>query len=127
MEYEISMGMGHVTNSSSCIHFIPPEVMAHPDIQSFLTKYNIQGFVGTPWYRSECTSILLTEEQKKAFADEYNRNRDGYGSPLDLASNKDHAIVVYGDEFQTIARVFSRLCDKVAEALGASIQTTDYN
>lgn len=125
MEYEISFGMGHVTNSSSCIHYLPKEILNHPVVKAFIEAYEIRGHVGKDiWSRSECGSILFTREQKT----EANRDmtQEEYGKPLDC-DNENEFIVIYGDEYQGIENLFARMCRDVARELGLGTRSDEYN
>ena len=122
--YDISMGFGHTTNSSSCIHFIPPEVIAHPKVQDFLTRYGITGFVGEdPWDRRD-SSILVTDEQKRLFSERYNTSEF---SSKKVSFEEDGVIVAYGDEYSSIANIFAHLCGEVANTLGMRVLYHSYN
>lgn len=125
MEYEITFGMGHVTNSSSCIHYLPKKVLENPVVKAFIEAYEIKGHVGEEiWSRSRCGSILLTQEDKiKA---NHEMMREEYGKPLDC-SNEDEFIVIYGDEYHGIENVFAHLCNDVAVKLGLSTHSNEYN
>lgn len=125
MKYEITLGLGHTTNSSSCIHFFPKEILKHPLLASFLERYEISGgFVGEDlWMRSTCDSILLTEDQKEEADKDLNSLE---GSPS-VVGNPGEFVVIYGDEYSGIAQIFAEMCEDVCKELGLEHSSTEYN
>lgn len=127
MKYEITLGIGHTTNSSSCIHFFPKEILKHPLLASFLERYEISGgFVGEDlWDRSVCDSLLLTEEQKEE-ADKVLNSMEVFHPPS-VVGNPGEFVVIYGDEYSGIAQIFAEMCEDVCKELGLEHSSTEYN
>lgn len=128
MKYEITLGLGHTTNSSSCIHFFPKEILKHPLLVSFLERYEISGgFVGEDlWSRSTCDSLLLTEEQKNQ-ANKDLKSLDGFHAPSVVEGGQEEFVVIYGDEYSGVASIFAEMCEDVCKELGLKHSSTEYN
>lgn len=128
MKYEITLGLGHTTNSSSCIHFFPKEILKHPLLASFLERYEISGgFVGEDlWDRSVCDSLLLTEEQK-GLAEKDLKSMEGTRPPSVMGGSQEEFVVIYGDEYSGIASIFAEMCEDVCKDLGLEHSSTEYN
>jgi len=111
----ISINIGFVTNSSSCVHHFPSELLQHPKIKAFLQTFEIEdGFVGPElWSRTHCTTVAITKEQKAEVQDKLTNNDYGASGPA-INVDTDEVVVIYGDEYQSIA---SALCNLMYEAL----------
>lgn len=117
--FELSGTLGFITNSSSVIHFFPPEVLNHPDVQAVLRTFGVQGgFVGDElWNRSLCSSVLITDEQKE-LAYEMLAESDYSSPPCDKETlMQPGVVVIYGDEYQGLARSLCNVMQNLAEEL----------
>lgn len=113
----LSMTIGFITNSSSAIHHFPREVLDHPRVKGFLEAFEITGgFIGEDlWSRSHCTTVAITKEQKEEVQRRLNASEyTEYARAPAVDVDSDEIVVIYGDEYQSIA---SSLADLCAEAL----------
>lgn len=107
----LSATLGFITNSSSAIHHFPREVLDHPTVQHFLKTFEIEGgFVSDNlWHRGECTTVAITQEQKAEVRRQLVENEyDARAPAIDVES--DEVVVIYGDEYTSIASQFADLC-----------------
>lgn len=113
--YETQVVTGFVTNSSSMICWFDRKLLEHPDVRAWVDAYGIgEGFIGTDmWHRGACGSILMTLEQKADAMAELNSA--DYGD-FDLGDNPDEFVVIYGDEYTSLA---SEFCNVLSNAVGA--------
>ena len=112
MPKQISINIGFVTNSSSVVYHFSNELLQHPKVSAFLKAFEIEGgFVGEDlWHRSECATVAITKEQKQAVVAQLARMDSGPS----IAVDTDEFVVIYGDEYQSIA---SALMDVIGQAL----------
>ncbi len=113
---KVSMNIGFVTNSSSCIHHFPSEVLRHPKIQAFLKIFAIEdGFVSEELFdRSLCTTVAVSRDQKAAVQTALNSEdpEDLEDGPfIDVES--DEVVVIFGDEYDSIAKTLSWMMAEV--------------
>lgn len=122
----VTINIGFVTNSSSCIHFFDKRVLEDPEVKTFLESYGIGGgYIGEElWSRNTCGSFLVTEEQKhEAFA---RLREPGYGSFAD--PRESDVVVSYGDEHPEISMELSTVLERACERLGITqTGSFDYN
>lgn len=120
----LSINIGFITNSSSVIHAFDQELLEDEDVKAFMIAYEIQdGFIGKNlWNRSQCGSVILTEEQRQeAIA---NLNDEEYGNP----NIPEPVVVIYGDEYNTLAREVCDLLSNAAKKLGkGDMGQNDFN
>lgn len=115
MRMRISVNIGFVTNSSSCVHHFPGELLQHPKIKAFMEAFEIAGgFIGPElWHRSHCTTVAITKEQKAEVQHKLTNNEyDARGPAINV--DTDEVVIIYGDEYSSIA---TALCDLMYEAL----------
>lgn len=121
MAKRLTINVGFITNSSSCVHFFPKALFMDPSVQAFLSAYDLQnGFVGNDlWHRAECTSLLVTQEQKaKAQAD---LNSSQYSGGPTITCDDETVVVIYGDEYDNVAREVNEIMCALAEKQGLSV------
>jgi len=128
MARRFMINMGFITNSSSCVYSFPPEVLAHPKVQSFIKRYEIHnGYVGDDlWYRSRCSSFLVTDEQKKEALNELSGNEYGCSRNFSLVEDEGCS-VIYGDEYSDITSTLCCLMSDVARELKVAVKSVDFN
>jgi len=123
------MNIGFITNSSFAVHHFPRQLLEHPEVKAFIETFEIsQGFVGSDvWNRSMCSTVAMTKEQKQAAHDAFHaEGYDEYHPPhVDLET--DSVMIIYGDEYSSVARSLSRLMRDAAEAMGLAYQKGDYH
>ena len=126
MEMIASISLGFVTNSSSMVHHIPSEIMAHPKVRAFLKVWDIEGGVEPeePWSRDSCTTIALTPEQKRKVKAKFNEPgyEDFRAPPID--TEDDSTLVIFGDEYRSIA---SALVHLIEESMGIDLMGDEFN
>lgn len=113
MAKQVSVTLGFITNSSSVVHHFPRELFEDARVQAFMEAFAAQdGFVGdNMWHRGRCTTVAMTRDQKAIVAHQMRHNEyDAKGPEIDVES--DDVVVVYGDEYTTVA---SQLCSLVCE------------
>ena len=125
MALRLGMNLGFVTNSSSVVHSFPVAVLQDPNVQAFLKAFEVSGgFVGQDlWHRGECGTFAVTKDQKE----EVNRmfqsiNHEGeepsYTNIPEVPTDDAHVVVIYGDEYQSMASSLSHLMGQVCEKMG---------
>lgn len=117
MARRVTVNIGFITNSSSCVYYFPKEVLADPQVKAFLEAHELtRGYIGEElWYRSECASFLVTEEQK-AKAKDILRSYDpddretSESSVSKVIDPKDDGVyILYGDEYQSTTHILCRM------------------
>lgn len=123
----LSMQAGFITNSSSVVYHFPKEALDHPQIKAFLERYGItNGFVGENlWHRGRCGSVAINREQKQEVLDKLRRY--DYSFPNIEVENEDFAVIVYGDEYTSLASTLSELLQNVCEDMRSRMHGEDYN
>lgn len=112
MPKRISVNVGFITNSSSCIFYFPKEVLEDETVKDFLQKYELSnGWVGSNlWNRSACDSFLVTKEQKEEALSLLGDNDYGYdGLDKVIDPNSEGVYIVYGDEYEDTVHFLSRI------------------
>lgn len=124
----LSVNIGYITNSSSCVHHFPRAVWEDAQVQAWIKTYELQaGYVGEYlWSRQSCSSVLVTKEQKEQAlaqlrAEEYSE----YGPAID--TEDDSVVVIYGDEYHDTTHILCELLSSTAERLGFAATRQDYN
>lgn len=119
MAKRITINIGFITNSSSCVYYFPPEVLQDPDVKAFMEANELtSGYIGSDlWHRSECDSLLLTPEQKataKRKLWSYDEDSSEEPSEASEAVNPEApgAYIIYGDEYQDVTHVLCSLMKK---------------
>jgi len=112
MPKRISVNVGFITNSSSCIFYFPKEVLEDETVKDFMQKYELStGWVGYDlWARSSCDSFLVTREQKEEalsqLVDEYY-SYEHLNGVIDPES--EGVYIIYGDEYEDTVHFLSRI------------------
>lgn len=110
----ISITAGFITNSSSVVYHFPRHLWEHPQIQAFAEVYGIteQGYVSDQlWNRARCDSVALTQEEKEKLRKGFLDSK--YGS-VELDTDHDGPLIVYGDEYQGLAHSLVNLAKDLA-------------
>ncbi len=136
MTRRVTVNVGFITNSSSCVYYFPKEVLDDPQVKAFIEAHELgDGYLGSHlWSRESCSSFLVTKEQK-AEAKSILRNPydddDKYSDYCSEASKvidpKDDGVyVIYGDEYSDTTHV---LCRILSNALGRlnGVKEGDYH
>lgn len=129
MAYRISINSGFITNSSSVVHYFDKKLLDHPKVAAFMEAYEIgEGFVGDDlWYRSQCDSILISKASKERAIENLNSSNYADYAPS-INSGGDEVIIIYGDEYDSLAQDFAHLLEQVAEEQGGgSYGSSEYN
>lgn len=117
MARRVTVNIGFITNSSSCVYYFPKEVLADPQVKSFMEAHELtQGYLGDDlWYRSSCASLLVSEEQKEK-AKGILRSYDPDDASLPESSvskvidpKSDGVYILYGDEYSDTTHILCRL------------------
>ena len=112
MVMKLSINSGFITNSSSVVHGFDKELLEDPDVAAFMAKYEIQGgYVNDVWYRS-CDSIAVTPEQKQNLIEQF-ASSDYSPRAIPVKPDDNQIVVVYGDEYDSLA---SQLCGLLSSA-----------
>lgn len=123
----LGINIGFVTNSSSVVYHFPRELLAHPDIAKFIAAFELDsGFVGEDlWRRDICSTIAMTKEQK-AEVDRKMRESD-YGTTPAINVEDDSVVIIYGDEYESIASTLAHMLQRLANEQKLPIACQDYN
>lgn len=130
MKMKLSMNVGFVTNSSFAVHHFPKEVLDHPDVKSFIETYEIsQGFIGEDlWYRNTCSTVAMTKDQKKQVVEKFGPgDEENYSCPPKIDIESDDVLIIYGDEYDSIASELSSLMKYAVEEMGLNYSWSDYH
>jgi len=130
MPLMIGINIGFVTNSSSVVYHFPRSLLQEPSIKAFLDAFDLhQGFVGSDlWHRNECATIAMTKEQKQETKKQLHHSDYGEYSRLPSIDTEDDSVVlVYGDEYESVASMLARLLSDTAEKFGITVSRNDYN
>jgi hypothetical protein len=127
MPLRLGINIGFITNSSSCVHHFPRELLKDPKVAAFLTAFELhEGFVGSElWSRDSCTTVAMTKEQKREVQTKLGE-MEGYPAPA-IDTEDDSVVIIYGDEYHSIAQVLARLLTEVAQSLGFTSLSQEYN
>lgn len=127
MALRIGINIGFVTNSSSMVYHFPRELLANPEVKAFLNAFELHGgFVGSElWSRDTCTTIAMTKEQKQEVVAKLAES--DYCAPPGINVDDDSVVVIYGDEYQSIASTLARMLCDIAHKTGVSISGHEYN
>ena len=133
MPKRISINVGFITNSSSCIYYFPKEVLEDQEVKDFISKYGMEeGFVGEIWYRSSCDSFLVTSDQKLEAQMELEDSEYCRVTGV-IDPNNDGAYVLFGDEYQNTVHILNQVLSRALDRLRAANPNlpggyvTDYN
>lgn len=115
----LSINIGFITNSSFAVHHFPKQLLEYPAVRSFLEVYEIsRGFVGPDLDdRANCSTVAMTKDQKQ----KVGKDRLPY---VDL--EPEGVLVIYGDEYESVARELAELMRQAAEAMGTPCTTDGY-
>lgn len=110
----MSVNIGFITNSSSCVFYFPPEVLQDETVSAFLSSYGLlDGFVSSDvWHRGGCDSLAITSEQKRELYGQLASCEYGSGGHL-VDPKAEGVYVVYGDEYHNVAHI---LCNLMSQA-----------
>lgn len=129
----ITMNIGFITNSSSCIHHFDARVLEDPEVRQFIETFGLKdGFIGAHmWDRASCSTFAVTPEQRRELrhrlrTTSYMDPGENYYGP-DLDPNDGRVTVVFGDEYQGPAMILNRLLVQAAERMGLSWHGEDFN
>jgi hypothetical protein len=106
---KLAINTGFTTNSSSRVVHVPQEVLDLDPVRDFMETYNIEdGFIGDHlYYRSSCGSLLVSRDQKETAQkrlDEFWEDSEFEPNTPDIRPDEeDKAVIIYGDEYTTIA------------------------
>lgn len=130
MTLRLSGNLGFVTNSSSAIHHFPAEVLQDPAVQGFIEQFQIEGgFIGSDlWHRGECATFVTTKGQKQEVVRRLNNiDFDDCIRLPGVNTDDDSVLVIYGDEYQSIASSLSSLMQSAARRMGLEFSSDEYN
>lgn len=127
MAFRIGMNLGFVTNSSSVVYHFPAEVLKDPRVQAFLEGFEVrQGFVGdNMWSREACSSVAFNVEQKEEIRHQMSNNEYAHGPEIN--TEDDSVVIVYDDEYQSLASSLAHLMAEVARQMGINLRRECYN
>lgn len=127
MALRIGINIGFVTNSSSMVYHFPRELLAEPKIQAFLTAMDLHGgFVGSElWSRDTCTTIAMTKEQKQECVRKLAES--DYCTPPGISTDDDSVVIIYGDEYQSVASTLAWMLKDIARSKGVDYAGQEYN
>jgi hypothetical protein len=131
MPKRLSMNIGFVTNSSFAVHHFPRQLLEHPDVRAFIEAFEIsQGFIGSElWNRSACSTVAMTKEQKAQIVTQFKGEAgdDEWMRPPAIDVESDDVVIIYGDEYTSLAQQLSNLMGKAAEKMNLPISYDDYH
>ena len=116
----VSINTGFITNSSSVVHGFDRALLEDEEVRTFMETYGLLGGLeGNPW-RRDSPVIAVTEEQvesvKRSLTEhEYAGSSTSAANGLDP---KEHIVVIYGDEYRTVANELCGILSEAAERLG---------
>lgn len=112
----ISANIGFITNSSSCVHCFPIDLLDDPNVAAVIEAYNLQnGYLpDSLTHRGICDSVLVTKEQKdevlQFISENEYFNKEQWTGAL---HTPDTLVITYSDESESLARV---LCEALSQA-----------
>lgn len=127
MALHVSVNLGFITNSSSAVTYVPVEVMQHERVRNFMKRYEVtDGFIGEDlWSRSGCASLLVTQDQVEAAREELTSD---WSYPASIEDVHDGgAVLIYGDEYDSLVSDLADLCYDIASELGVSLGYESFN
>ena len=134
----ISFNIGFVTNSSSAVHHFPKQLMDDPLVKKFMELFDLgpgKSVVGKRFFdRSGCSSIAFDTEAKTRIEARMREEGEGYrdiGFEPDLppvqTEDPDDIVVIYGDEYESLASQFAELLREAAKRLGVETKKYEFN
>lgn len=125
MTIRVTVNIGFITNSSSCINCFPNELLEHEDVKAFIEKYDIAGGYtgGELMMRSEAEGFLLNEKDKRHAAEVLAE----YHYDVPEITDEDKFTVIYSDEYDSLSMAFCSLLSATARKLGMNVYSYDYN
>ena len=129
----LSMNIGFVTNSSFAVHHFPQQVLENPAVRGFLRAFEIsQGFIGADLLnRSRCGTVAMTKKQKRDVAETFNnefpQDPDELFQAPDIDVKSNDILIIYGDEYTSLAHNLSRLMEEAAKEMGLPFRIEDYH
>lgn len=129
MPKRLSMNIGFVTNSSFAVHHFPKQLLEHPTVRAFIEAFEIrQGFIGDDlWNRSGCASVAMTKGQKAQLVTQFQKEGNEWARPPHINVDSDEVVVIYGDEYTSVAYQLSTLMREAAQEMGLSVGIDDYH
>ena len=123
----LGLNIGFITNSSSAVYHFPRSLLAHPTVKKFIDTFELsEGFVGSNlWSRDTCTTIAMTREQKMAVKAAVADSE--YGTPPAIDTDDDSVVIIYGDEYESIARSLANVMSEAAKSEGITVVSDEYN
>ena len=127
----LSVNIGFITNSSSCIYHFPKEILDDIQVQAFIKAHEMQnGYVGSDlWHRALCSSFLVTTDQKQRAKNELSAEEYAEataGSHVDPADTGVY--LIYGDEYSSETHILCGILCGAAKRLGlGGGYVTDFN
>ena len=125
----LHINIGFITNSSSCVYYFPRQLYEDPSIQAFMKAFEIDGgFIGQDlWHRGACATIAVTKEQKEEVRN-LLVNNDYEATAPGINTEDDSIVIIYGDEYLSIASTLAGMLNQLAHRLGIQhISSDEYN
>ncbi len=126
MSKRVGVTVGFITNSSSVVHHFPRVLLEDPEVAALLARYEVaSGFVGDDLFcRDQCSSFLVTDAQKAEVREMFAAEE--FSTPT--INDSDEVVVIYGDEYEGLAREICEALDRARERTGlADGLRADYN
>lgn len=116
MPRRITVNVGFITNSSSCVYYFPKEVLSDPMVKAFLKAYELEdGYLGSNLQcRDTCASLIVTKAQKGKAKAELTYEGESTEASQAIDPDSDGVYVFYGDEYTDTTQI---LCRIMSEAL----------
>lgn len=112
----ISANIGFITNSSSCVHCFPIDLLDDPNVVAIIEAYNLSvGYLPDNLAdRGVCDSVLVSKEQKEEVL-KYVSGQDYFDHDQwkNALLEPDSVVITYGDESESLAR---ELCKALSAA-----------
>jgi hypothetical protein len=133
MARRVTVNVGFITNSSSCVYYFPKEVLNDPEVQAFIRAHDLEsGYIGSDlWNRGACSSFLVTKEQKEAakrilrtYDEEYTGAEYESGASKAIDPDNDGAYVLYGDEYSDTTHILCGILSNALSRLNGADQNT---
>ncbi len=118
----ITMGCGHITNSSSVVHYFDKALLEDPGVKAFIKAYEMEdGLVGSDmWSRSTCTSFLVNKELKsQANVKLMKEGYEDYPGPQLREDDDSEIVLIYGDEYSNPTHTLCTLLKNAARKAGS--------
>ena len=120
----LTINVGFITNSSSAIHWFDKKVLEAPEVKAFIEAYELKGYVGEVWYRSNCDTFAPDKETKEQLVAALSQ--EGYSVPH-IDPNDDKVVVIYGDEYDSMTKALCELLSSVARRDNLYEGSDEYN